>query len=97
LAAPVSSGDLGVDVFFSLSGFLIGLILFKELQKSDGQLSVFDFYRNRFIRIWPALFVIVALSEYFYKTNIWVKLSILTFTNNLNGPLLYLWTVAVEV
>jgi peptidoglycan/LPS O-acetylase OafA/YrhL len=41
LFSPVGSGDMGVDVFFSLSGFLIGLILFKELQKYDGQLRAF--------------------------------------------------------
>ena len=31
----ISKGDLGVDLFFVISGFLIGTILFKELKNQQ--------------------------------------------------------------
>ena len=51
---PALMGDLGVDVFFVLSGFLIGYILLKEHAKHD-DLDIWNFYRGRFLRIWPVL------------------------------------------
>ncbi|MFT7558752.1 MAG: peptidoglycan/LPS O-acetylase OafA/YrhL [Flavobacteriales bacterium] len=51
--AWVRRGDLGVDVFFVLSAFLIGHQLFSErLQKND--ISLKKFYLKRFLRIYPA-------------------------------------------
>lgn len=55
-----SGGYLGVDVFFAISGFLIGAIILRELQ--DGAFSFFGFYERRIRRIVPALSVVVALS-----------------------------------
>ena len=50
-------GDFGVDIFFVLSGFLIGYILFKECEKYEGKVDVFGFYRGRFLRLWLPLFL----------------------------------------
>ena len=53
LAWP-KAGDLGVDMFFVLSGFLIAYILMKE-HKKYGSIDVAGFFRGRFIRIWFVL------------------------------------------
>jgi len=55
---PVWRGDFGVDVFFVLSGFLIGGLLMGEL-KDKGRIRVGHFYLRRLMRLWPALFVVV--------------------------------------
>lgn len=50
----ISSGFVGVDVFFVLSGFLITRILQHELS-DRGRLDVIDFYARRLRRLLPAL------------------------------------------
>jgi peptidoglycan/LPS O-acetylase OafA/YrhL len=58
-----SNGWMGVDLFFVLSGYLIGSQLLKPL--SAGQpLSLIDFYLRRAFRILPVFFVVLAL--YFF-------------------------------
>lgn len=57
LASTVESiGWSGVDLFFVLSGFLIGGLLFKELL-AHGSLDIRRFYIRRCFRIWPAYYV----------------------------------------
>ena len=51
------SGDLGYDVFFVVAGFIIGFIILKETDSQDGLIDIIHFYRNRFLRLWPALVV----------------------------------------
>ncbi|MFK5733875.1 acyltransferase [Pseudomonas urmiensis] len=51
-------GFAGVDVFFVLSGFLIGGILLRSGEA--GSLSFADFYSRRIRRIFPALIVVMA-------------------------------------
>lgn len=46
-------GFLGVDIFFTLSGFLITGILLREMEA--GHFSVWAFWRRRVARIVPAL------------------------------------------
>jgi hypothetical protein len=52
---PFANGDIGVDIFFTLSGFLIGYIMLKDLETCEGKLDLLDFFRSRFLRIWPAM------------------------------------------
>jgi peptidoglycan/LPS O-acetylase OafA/YrhL len=59
---PFANGAMGVDVFFVLSGFLIGYILLKECEAHDGDVDGWGFMRNRFIRLWPAMFVMQFMS-----------------------------------
>ncbi|HUA81748.1 MAG TPA: acyltransferase [Dyella sp.] len=54
------SGWMGVDLFFALSGFLIGSQVFQTLA-SRGNLDVVDFYLRRSFRTLPAYFVILAV------------------------------------
>ena len=53
-------GWLGVDVFFVLSGYLIGTQLFKEIVETGG-VDLKTFYLKRALRIFPAYFVVLAL------------------------------------
>lgn len=55
-----SGGFIGVDVFFVISGYLITGIIARELQL--GKFSIMEFYRRRAVRIFPALFVMLAVS-----------------------------------
>jgi peptidoglycan/LPS O-acetylase OafA/YrhL len=55
----LGGGALGVDLFFVLSGFLITALLLREQTTSDG-VRFGTFYRNRALRLFPALFVMVA-------------------------------------
>jgi len=62
--APIAAlGWTGVDLFFVLSGFLIGGQLLKPYL-AGARPSLADFYRRRAFRILPAYFVVLAL--YFF-------------------------------
>ncbi|MGB6310857.1 MAG: acyltransferase family protein [Steroidobacteraceae bacterium] len=52
-------GFIGVDVFFVISGFLIGGILMNELDR--GGYSLAAFYRRRIRRLFPALYAMLAV------------------------------------
>ncbi|HEV2503554.1 MAG TPA: acyltransferase [Mesorhizobium sp.] len=51
-------GWLGVDIFFVLSGYLIGTQLFKEIARM-GTVDFKAFYLRRAFRIFPAFFVVL--------------------------------------
>lgn len=53
-------GWLGVDIFFVLSGYLIGTQLFKEVTRT-GAVDFNSFYLRRAFRIFPAFFVVLGL------------------------------------
>ena len=56
----VPGGSLGVDVFFVLSGFLITTLLLQEWA-SSGAISISHFYVRRALRLFPAVFVFLAV------------------------------------
>ncbi|MDR1892401.1 MAG: acyltransferase [Oscillospiraceae bacterium] len=53
-------GFIGVDVFFTFSGYLITALIIEEFQKS-GRFRIFAFYKRRFLRIFPPLLLSVLL------------------------------------
>jgi peptidoglycan/LPS O-acetylase OafA/YrhL len=53
-------GAVGVDLFFVLSGFLITTTLLEE-RRARGQFSFARFYARRFLRLAPALLLLVAI------------------------------------
>ena len=55
---PLSGGFVGVDVFFVISGFLIGGILWREYE-ATGRISLPNFYIRRFRRLAPAFFTMI--------------------------------------
>jgi peptidoglycan/LPS O-acetylase OafA/YrhL len=47
-------GFIGVDVFFTLSGYLLTMSILEEFRNS-GKIRLFAFYKRRFLRIYPPL------------------------------------------
>ena len=58
--AHVRALAIGVDVFFALSGFLITTLLFSELDRK-GTISIRKFYIRRAVRLFPALYALLAV------------------------------------
>lgn len=56
--APIQGGFTGVDVFFVISGFLIGGILWRE-HRASGRINIVAFYVRRFRRLAPAFFAML--------------------------------------
>lgn len=56
----VPGGSIGVDVFFTLSGFVITLLIMKEWL-ATGRLGIRVFYAKRLARLWPALLLVCAV------------------------------------
>ena len=53
-----SGGYVGVDIFFVISGYLITLIISREIENNN--FSIADFYERRIRRIIPALYFVMA-------------------------------------
>ncbi len=52
------NGNLGVNFFFVLSGFLISYLLIEE-KKLNGQINIRKFWIRRILRIWPLFYFCV--------------------------------------
>ena len=57
---PISGGFIGVDVFFVISGFVITAMLMREWAR-HGRIRFGHFYFRRFLRLTPALALLVAV------------------------------------
>ena len=53
----VPGGFLGVDIFFTISGFLIGSIILEKVESNT--FSVKEFWIRRFKRLYPNLLVMI--------------------------------------
>ena len=56
----VGSFNIGVDIFFLMSGFLITYLLLAE-KKQYGRIDIKSFYMRRVLRIWPLYYFCVAM------------------------------------
>ncbi|CAA2142949.1 O-acetyltransferase OatA [Hyphomicrobium sp. ghe19] len=61
LSLVTTYGQYGVDLFFVLSGWLIGGLYWREMQL-DGQVNIARFWGRRWLRTLPPYFVALALS-----------------------------------
>jgi peptidoglycan/LPS O-acetylase OafA/YrhL len=96
-------GWTGVDLFFVLSGFLIGGLLFREIDRT-GKFRIGRFLIRRGFKIWPGYFALVAYVEFrlvrhgesvshvvaLYWANL---LQIQNYTRNIRS---LTWSLAVE-
>jgi len=57
---PLHGGYVGVDIFFTISGYLIGSIILRET--ADGKFTFAKFYERRIRRIFPALLAMLLVS-----------------------------------
>lgn len=107
LMAFVRHGDLGVDIFFVLSGFLIAAMLQKEMARNNGKIRYFRFLRRRLVRIIPAYALAFALtlwrgwlpnnncSETWYTNMLFINN--FKVTGEQSACMGHLWSVAVEI
>ncbi len=58
---PIRGGFVGVDVFFVISGFLIGGLLWRE-RRETGRIALGAFWMRRVRRLAPAYFTMAAVS-----------------------------------
>jgi peptidoglycan/LPS O-acetylase OafA/YrhL len=58
--AEFNAGQVGVDIFFVISGYLITSLIVEDLSKNNFQLSAF--YARRIRRIFPALITVLSFS-----------------------------------
>ncbi len=99
------SGDTGVQIFFTLSGFLITLILLFE--RKEGRISLKKFYIRRFLRLIPPLilfyiFVLVLMNFGLIGSNYKGVLYSIFYVYNFvpqeiySGELAHTWSLSLE-
>jgi peptidoglycan/LPS O-acetylase OafA/YrhL len=86
LGGSVPGGFTGVDVFFVISGFLIGSIVLE--QTNAGTFSFLSFYERRARRIWPSLLVTIVLS-FCAATALLTSRDVVTFAKSAIAALLF--------
>jgi peptidoglycan/LPS O-acetylase OafA/YrhL len=98
----LDTGNLGVRVFFVISGFIITTLLVTELRRT-GSVSLTAFYRRRFFRILPAYYTflatVIVLSAFGGGAN-WTEVwpATIFVTDYVNVPLIvgHTWSLSVE-
>ena len=98
--------NVGVDIFFLLSGFLITHILLKE-KEVYGKIHIGYFILRRTFRIWPLYFFLIALSPWLVEwagrpdPDYWANALFLGNFNTINTqdwqyPFAHFWSICVE-
>jgi peptidoglycan/LPS O-acetylase OafA/YrhL len=88
-------GWIGVDIFFVLSGFLVGGLLVKEWQLR-GRIDSRQFLIRRVLKIWPqyyAYLLIIILTGHRTIRQLWGNL---LNVQNYTGGIPHTWSLAVE-
>jgi len=87
----------GVDMFFVLSGFLVGGLLIKEWRKTD-KIDGFRFLKRRAFKIWPAyyFYIFFEMAAPTHPWNTFVLGNLLNIQNYTGTTLGITWSLAVE-
>jgi len=90
-------GWTGVDVFFVLSGFLVGGLMMKEWKKT-GKVDAFRFLKRRAFKIWPGyyFFLLVAAVVHARPYNTFLWQNLFNVQNYFASSLSHTWSLAVE-
>lgn len=92
-------GMFGVDIFFVVSGFIIGYLLMKEFQQT-GSLDIRGFYWRRALRLLPAYYLTMLLCAAIVPTNINNIWANLLYVNNFlpvqEQYMHWSWSLAIE-
>lgn len=103
----LSGGFLGVDIFFVLSGYLITMLLLRELEEYDS-INLKNFYVRRALRILPPLAFALMLGLFLAPSGsveamhkLRVMVSVLLFHSNFMpaefmGNMVHTWSLAIE-
>ncbi|NML19595.1 acyltransferase [Pseudoflavitalea sp. G-6-1-2] len=97
----IKLGQLGVDIFFVLSGFLIGGILIKDFTKSDVSFPVtLNFWIRRWFRTLPVYYLVLLVKFIFLDHSLGYKVLVYFFflQNNFVGInfLEVSWSLVIE-
>ncbi|MGG5541970.1 acyltransferase [Burkholderia vietnamiensis] len=91
-------GDLGVEIFFALSGFLIGGIILRDFERGFSWRIALNFYVRRWMRTLPLYYVFFGASAFvtiygFTLDKAWSAkcFAYLLFLQNLSWPMLAQW------
>lgn len=101
LLAPLQLGGMGVDLFFVLSGWLLGRQLFQEISNT-GNLDIRRFWYRRWIRTLPAYYAVlgmISVQQILTKENWNFPVDYLFFLQNYHQPFEIFqvsWSLAVE-
>lgn len=99
--APMQLGGIGVDLFFVLSGWLLGGALYRESKKT-GSINIRNFWLRRWMRTLPAYYVvliILVVQRFLTKENISFPIEYFIFVQNYHFPLTFFsisWSLSVE-
>lgn len=81
------SGEVGVNIFFVLSGFLITYLLITE-KLLRGTISLKNFYLRRILRIWPLFYICLVIGFIFFPL---IKYFLKQDYNEIANPIMYLF------
>ncbi len=94
---PHAFGWTGVDLFFVLSGFLVGGLLLKEV-KDTASVQGKRFLFRRAFKIWPAYYayLLVQIAARVHPLSSFAVANLLNMQNYLGTSLSHTWSLAVE-
>ena len=101
LAITSAYGELGVRVFFVLSGYLITMLLLREQEKTS-TICLSNFYVRRAFRIFPAAFVFLGIVVVlFWQQMHWYHVAAAVFyvsNMDISRPWIFghLWSLSIE-
>lgn len=88
-------GEIGVDLFFVISGLLVGGILIRQFNK-DQKINFFQFFLSRGFKIWPSYFLFVIISFIINQRDFYEIGKYIFFYQNYTGEASHLWSLCVE-